>query len=127
MGAKILIVDDETDVCQTISRFLEQKDFVPITANSGNEALSKLAEEKPSLILLDIRMPNMDGVECLRQIRERDKKVIVIMVTCVTDIDIAKKALGLGAIDYITKPIGFEALQTAISTYLFLKDAEQVQ
>ncbi|MFH1622330.1 MAG: response regulator [Candidatus Omnitrophota bacterium] len=125
MGPKILIVDDEADVCKNISHFLEKKDFTPITAYSGKEALEKLEKENPNLILLDIRMPDMDGVECLKQIRQYNKEVIVIMVTCVTDIDIAKKALELGAIDYITKPIAFEALQTAISTYLFLKDSEK--
>ena len=122
MSAKILIVDDETDVCEVISRFLQKRGYTAAIANSGQEALSKLSKENPSLVLLDIRMPDMDGVECLRQIKARDKKIIVIMVTCVTDIDTAKKAVELGAIDYITKPISFEALQTAISTYLFLKE-----
>lgn len=125
MGSKILIVDDEVDVCKSISHFLEKKDFSSVSAHSGKEALEKLEKEKPNLILLDIHMPDMDGVECLKQIRERNKEVIVIMVTCVTDIDTAKKALELGAIDYITKPIAFEALQTAISTYIFLKDSEK--
>jgi len=125
MSAKILIVDDEVDVCKSISQFLEKKDYTPFTANNGAEALAKLSQEKPNLILLDIRMPDMDGVECLRKIRELDKKVIVIMVTCVTDIDTAKKALELGAIDYITKPISFEALQTAITTYLFLENGNK--
>lgn len=126
MSAKILIVDDEVDVCKNISHFLERKDFTAVTANNGTEALARLSQEKPNLILLDIHMPDMDGVECLRKIREVDKEVIVIMVTCVTDIDIAKKALELGAIDYITKPISFEALQTAITTYLFLKKTKKV-
>jgi two-component system NtrC family response regulator len=125
MNPKILIVDDEVDVCKSISHYLEKKDFSPITANSGKEVLDKLKNDKPNLILLDIRMPDMDGVECLKRIKEIDKKVIVIMATCVTDIDVAKKALDLGAIDYITKPIGLEALQTAISTYLFLEKAEK--
>jgi DNA-binding response OmpR family regulator len=127
MNAKILIVDDEIDVCKTISHFLEKKDFSTIYANSGAEALIKLAKEKPDLILLDFRMPDMDGVECLRKIRQQDKKVIVIMVTCVTDIVTAKKALELGAIDYITKPISFEALQTAITTYLFLNRSDKAK
>lgn len=127
MSAKILIVDDEVDLCKSISHFLEKKAYTAITANNGQEALDKLAKEKPNLILLDIRMPDMDGVECLRRIREQDKTVIVIMVTCVTDIDTAKKALELGAIDYITKPISLDTLQTAITTYLFLKKEKESQ
>lgn len=120
MSTKILVVDDEKDVCEVLSKFLSKKGYTPVIANSGKEALDKLSREKPSMVLLDIRMPDMDGVECLRKIKKFDKKVIVIMVTCVTDIDTAKKAVELGATDYITKPISFEALQTAISTYLFL-------
>lgn len=127
MGAKIMIVDDELDVCKNISQFLEKGDFTPIVANNGQEALSKFLEQKPDLILLDIRMPDMDGVECLKWIKEMDKNAIVIMVTCVTDIATAKKALQAGAIDYITKPISFEALQTAITTYLYMKDIKKPQ
>lgn len=124
MVPKILIVDDESDVCEVISRFLQDRGYDVVTATSGQEALSRLLFEKPDLILLDIRMPEMDGMECLRQIRKLDKDVLVIMVSCITDIDIAKKALTLGAKDYITKPLGFDALETAISTYLFLKSVK---
>lgn len=124
MSKKILVVDDEVDICKIISRFLKEKGYTAVIANNGKEALEKLSTEKPDLILLDIRMPDMDGVECLRKILRRNRSVVVIMVTCVTDIDIAKKAIEFGAKDYITKPIGFEALQTAISTYLFLSDAK---
>ena len=125
MGTKIMIVDDEEDVCKNISQFLEQSDLTPVIAHNGQEALNKFLAEKPDLVLLDIRMPDMDGIECLKWIKEMDKKAIVIMVTCVTDIDTAKKALEAGAIDYITKPISFEALQTAITTYLYMRDIKK--
>jgi FixJ family two-component response regulator len=69
-------------------------------------------------------MPGMGGIECLRRIKKLDKEALVIMVTCVTDIDIAKKALKLGAIDYFTKPLGFSALENAISVHLFLKSVK---
>jgi len=124
MKPKILIVDNEPIVCEEIRYYLGSKGYDIITATSGQEALSKLSLEEPSLILLDIHMPGMDGMECLRQIKKLNRDVLVIMVTCITDIDIAKKALGLGAIDYITKPLSFEALETAIVTYLFLKSAK---
>ena len=125
MSTKIMIVDDEVDVCKNISQFLEKGDFTFVIANSGQEALTKFLAERPDLVLLDIRMPDMDGIECLKWIKEMDKKATVIMVTCVTDIDTAKKALEAGAIDYITKPISFEALQTAITTYLYMRDIKK--
>jgi len=124
MKPKILIVDDEPMVCEDISYYLGNKGYDVITATSGQGALSKLSLEEPSLILLDIRMPGMDGMECLRQIKKLDRDVLVIMVTCITDIDTAKRALELGAIDYITKPLSFEALETVVTTYLFLKSAK---
>ena len=124
MNPAILIVDDESDVCEVISHFLSKRGYNVATATSGEEALSKVSTEKPALILLDIRMPGMDGIECLRRIKEIDKEVPVIMVTCIIDIDIAKKAVELGAIDYFTKPLGYNALETAITTHLFLKNAK---
>lgn len=121
MKPKILIVDDESAVCRDISQYLVSKGYDTITATCGQEALSKLLLEEPKIILLDIRMPDMDGIECLHQIKKLDKDALVIMVTCVTDIDTATKAIEVGAIDYLTKPLGFEALETTIATHLFLK------
>jgi len=124
MNSKILVVDDEPDVSEVISHYLGRRGYNIITAGSGREALSKLLSEKPALILLDILMPEMDGIECLRKIKELDKEVLVMMVTCVTDLDKARQAIELGAIDYLTKPLGFNALETAVSTYLFLNSVK---
>lgn len=124
MSPKILIVDDEPDVCEVICHYLGKRGYSVITATSAQEAVSKLLSEKPTLILLDIRMSGIDGIECLRTIKNIDKDVPVIMVTVVTDLDIAKHALELGAVDYITKPLGFNALETAISMHLFLKSVK---
>ena len=123
MKPTILIVDDESAVCKDISQYLGSKGYDIITATNGQEALSRLLLKGPDLTLLDIRMPDMDGIECLLKIKKLDKEALVIMVTCITDIDTATKAIELGAIDYITKPLGFEALEIAITTHLFLKTA----
>jgi len=121
MVPKILVVDDEVDACEVVSNYLSRRGYSVITAAGPNEALSKLLREKPALVLLDIHLPGMDGIECLRRIKKLDKEVLVIMVTCVTDIDIAKQALELGAIDYLTKPLNFSTLETTISNYLYLR------
>jgi DNA-binding response OmpR family regulator len=121
MNPKILLVDDEPEVCEVDSYYLTKKGYEVITANSAEQAISLLSKEHPKLILLDILMPEVDGIECLRRIKKIDKNVPVIMVTCVDEIETAKKAMELGAVDYITKPLGYRALETAISTYLFFK------
>lgn len=120
MNTKILVVDDERDVCEVIAHYLGKRGHKVITANNAREAIFKLLSEKPTLILLDIRMPEIDGIECLRIIKILDKEVPVIMVSAVTDLDKAREAMELGAMDYLAKPLGFEALEMAINTYLFL-------
>lgn len=118
---KILIVDDEADVLEGISQLLQMRGYQTLTANCAAEALSKFMHDKPDLVLLDIRMPEVNGLECLQQLRRLDKDSLVVMVTCVTDIDTAKKALELGAVDYILKPVCLDALERAILTHILLK------
>jgi DNA-binding response OmpR family regulator len=124
MSHKILVVDDEEAVCKDISRYLSTKGYDVVTANNGIDAISKASADKPDLILLDINMPQMNGIECLRKIKELNKDALVIMATVATDIDIAKEAINSGALDYITKPFDLDTLQAAITTHLFLKKTE---
>ncbi|ODS34326.1 MAG: two-component response regulator [Candidatus Scalindua rubra] len=90
---KILIVDDEVKACELLERFLEAKKYNVITSNSGEDALKKVKNKKPDIILLDVRMPGMDGMEVLRRVRKLDKDVGIIVVTAVKDEEIGKKAL----------------------------------
>ena len=115
---KILIVDDEEPVCDMLSRFLIKKGYQAITALSGEEAIKKVKEEKPHLVLLDIRMPVMDGVETLKKIKKIDKKVGVVMITAVREDETGKRCLKLGAYDYVTKPIGLDYLESVIAVKL---------
>ncbi|MEW6008763.1 MAG: response regulator [Candidatus Omnitrophota bacterium] len=121
MKPKILLVDDEPGVCEVDSYYLAKRGYNIITANTAKEAISKVVKDRPQLVLLDILMPEMDGLRCLEEIKKINKDLPVIMVTCVDEIETAKKALEIGAVDYITKPLGYKALETAISLYLFLK------
>lgn len=121
MRPKILLVDDETEVCEVDGYYLSKRGYDIICAKSGQEAIDIFTKERPQLVLLDILMPGMDGLECLRRLKQIDKKIPIIMVTCVDEIETAKKAIDLGAVDYITKPLGYQALETAISMYLFIK------
>ena len=71
--AKILVVDDEVKICELLQRFFEKKGYTVITANSGMDAIEKVQNESPDVMLLDIRMPGMDGVEVLKCVREFNK------------------------------------------------------
>lgn len=119
--AKILVVDDEVKACELLKRFLEAKGYDVITSNSGEDAVEKVRNEKPNVILLDIKMPGMDGTEVLKRVREFDKDVGIIMVTAVKEEDVGKEALKSGADEYITKPIDFEYLETSILVDLVMR------
>ncbi len=100
----LLIVDDESKVCLLLSRFFEQRGLRTLTATSGTEALQKLEAETPEYLLLDIRMPDMSGLEVLKLAKQRHPRLNVVMLTGCTDAEAAQTAFQLGATDYLTKP-----------------------
>ena len=116
MAKKILVVDDEPDFCEALRDFLGSKGFEVAIALSGEEALPAYMQEKPDVVLLDIQMPGMDGLETLRELKALDQGANVIMVTVIEDDEIAKRAMVEGAIDYITKPVDHDYLVLAIMT-----------
>ena len=111
---RVLVVDDEPDAVELLKEFLTVKGYDVVTASSGEEALRKLKEERPHLMLLDIRMPMMDGLEVLRRAREIDQEVGIIMVTAVNEESTGREVLKMGAFDYITMPLDFNYLERAL-------------
>jgi len=109
----ILIVDDEIEICSIFYDFFTPKGHNVMKATSGKEALEILKKQKPNLVFLDIRMPEMGGIEVLKEIKKIDNSIVVIMVTVVNDEIMAKKAIKLGAYDYVTKPLSFDYLEKA--------------
>ncbi len=118
--ARILVVDDESDIVSTVQYRLKFCDFEVITANNGKEGLEKAADEKPDLILLDINMPIMDGHEMLERLKSRPdlKDIPVIMLTAYSDTKDIAKAADIGIADYVTKPFDFTELMEKISNTL---------
>ena len=112
--AKILVVDDEQDICKTIKDALEKEGYVVEIAGSGNEALSLFKSVKPDLVLIDVRMPEMNGVDLLKKLREIDKDVPVAMITAYEDMALAEESLKLGAYDYIKKPFDLNYLRQSV-------------
>lgn len=114
MKRKILVVDNEQAVCDMLKEFLTQQEYEVITVLSGEEAIKKVNEERPHVVLLDVKMPGMDGIETLKKIREIDKKVGIVMITAVKDDEARRKCMELGAYDYITKPFSLKYLETVL-------------
>ena len=112
---KLLVVDDERDVCDFVKNFFEERGYKVLTAPNGKEAVSMAEKETPDTILMDIRMPKMDGITALENIKKRKPKCRVIMVTCVDDLDKMGRASELGADGYITKPFVLAVLVKAVT------------
>ena len=112
--ATVLVVDDEPGVCRLFEKVLREEGYRTIVASSGREALELAGDAQPDLILLDIVMPGMDGVETLRELRRRGHAAVVIMLTAQGSLQTAREAMLLGAYDYVTKPFNLEFLKTVL-------------
>jgi len=102
--ARVLVVDDESGIRRACKRILERSGFVAITANNGNEALRIMAEEGIDVVLLDIKMPGLSGIEVLKGIKQNYPETEVIMITGYATIQTVTEAMKIGAYDYLTKP-----------------------
>jgi DNA-binding response OmpR family regulator len=115
---KILIVDDEETLRLLLRHELEQRGFDIDEAESGEIAIEKLQENHFNVVLLDIRMPGMDGMEVLRNVRQNNLADKVIMLTGVDEMKIARDSLTLGANDFLTKPYDIKTLLACINRVL---------
>jgi DNA-binding NtrC family response regulator len=112
---KILVVDDDVDITRIVTKMLSHDDHEVETAFSGAEALEKISFRKPDIILLDIMMPQMNGLEVLRKIKEIDPSIYIIMITAFGDIDSYLDAMEWGAFEYMNKPFETEELLRMIN------------
>lgn len=125
--AKILVVDDNNDTLYILGRILRNNSYEVLECRDGVEALEAVKMFKPNLILLDIRMPRMDGYEtCMRLRSEEETKTIPIIIQTATATDVPAKIRGfdMGATDYIVFPINFNELLARISTQLRIQKLE---
>ncbi len=111
---KILVVDDEHLIRWSLEQSLRKQGNEVQTAASGEEGLRLVREEAPDLVLLDVQLPGIDGLEVLKKIKEIDEEIIVIMLTALGVLETAVKAMRLGAYDYINKPFNLDELAIVI-------------
>jgi len=107
---KFLIVDDEQDVVDNVSELFTLRNYAVITATSGRKALELVEKEKPNIIILDIRMPDINGIDVLKEVKKNYPKIRVIMLTGIEDEATKNMAMALGASGYFTKPYSYAEL-----------------
>jgi DNA-binding response OmpR family regulator len=112
---KILVVDDEDGLRTLLKSELDLQGFVAEEADGGNMALELLGKNRYDIVLLDIRMPDLDGLSVLREIRSKKLRTKVIMLTGVDELKIARESLELGADDFLSKPLEFRNLLACIN------------
>jgi DNA-binding NtrC family response regulator len=116
--AKILVVDDEASARSGLGKLLEQEGYQVVLASDGQEALEAVADHAPELIVTDLKMPNMDGMQLLAKLRERGVETPAIVATAFGEVSSAVAAMRAGAEDYLTKPIDFDALLLVVERTL---------
>ena len=116
--SRILIVDDDEEILEFIKTQVESLGETAIVANGGQSALRLVEREKPDLVLLDVMMPDLNGIETLKKIRSRWPDIPVIMVTACDQVWERQKAMEEGAVDYITKPLDIDYFKFSIMSEL---------
>jgi two-component system response regulator AtoC len=114
-GKRILVVDDERPLVEIVVDQFAATGYVVETATSGLDAIRAIERARPDVVLLDIKMPNMNGIEVLKTIMELDPSIVVIMMTGNTDLSLTVEALRNGAFGYVPKPFDFRYLQHLIA------------
>ena len=115
---KVLVVDDEVEITEFLCNFLGRFNLVGERANNGKAAMEMFTKIKPQWVLLDIKMPDMDGFEVLEELRKIDPAVKAIMITGVDDRTSQERAKKLGAVDYVVKPLDLEDLHAKIKLHI---------
>ena len=118
--ARIMVVDDMPEIQEFLRDFLEEEGYAVEAFGNATDALQRLDEFRPGVILLDILLPGLSGLSALEQIRVTNPEVGIIMVTGIGDDAIARKTLAQGAFDYIAKPIDLDYLKRSLETFLLV-------
>jgi two-component system response regulator (stage 0 sporulation protein F) len=115
---KILIVDDQFGIRILLTEIFKKEGYSTFHAANGLQAIDLVQNEKPDLILLDMKIPGMDGVEILRRVRQINTDVKVIIMTAYGELDMIQEAKNLGALTYFSKPFDIDEIRSSVNEYL---------
>jgi DNA-binding response OmpR family regulator len=118
MGQRVLVVDDDPTVSDVVRRYLERSDYEVTLAVDGPQALAVAAQHRPDLVVLDLMLPGLDGLEVCRRLRARDPDLPVVMLTALGEESDRVLGLSLGADDYVTKPFSPRELVLRVQSVL---------
>ena len=118
MSTKILIIDDDMDMCRLLERFFNRHNFEVVITNSGKRGLEELQKQIPDIILCDFRLSDTDGKELLIKIKAISPQVPVIIITGYSEVKVAVEVMKHGAFDYVTKPLLPEEILVTIDKAL---------
>jgi putative nucleotidyltransferase with HDIG domain len=111
---KLLVADDEEKICQLLHMFFSERGYQVLVAHNGPAALECIRSERPHLVFLDLQMPGLNGLEILKETRQIDETIKVIIITSIEDDGVIKKARDFGATDYVIKPFSLEYLKEEV-------------
>lgn len=112
---RILVVDDDPDICDLLADYFTAEGYSVTRAVNGPEAFAALKQDPQMLVLLDVGLPGLNGVEVLKRIRRDSPQASVVMITGNQDLELAQEAVKLGAIDYVFKPFDSDRLERALA------------
>src|SRR5512138_3074577 len=112
----LVVVDDEEAILDVVGRFARRAGFDVVTCSGGREALEQMRGRRADLLMVDLRMPDVGGLDVLRAVREMDPHCQTVLMTGYASVDTAVEAIKLGAMDYLSKPIDFGRLAQVLSS-----------
>ncbi|WAA09642.1 response regulator [Fervidibacillus albus] len=118
MDRKILIVDDQFGIRMLLTELFQKEGYETFQASNGIKAIENVKNVRPNLVLLDIKIPGMDGIDILKELKEIDRNIKVIMMTAYGEMDMIQEAMELGAVAYFTKPFDIVELKKTVKSIL---------
>lgn len=118
MAEKILIVDDQYGIRILLNEVLQKEGYTTFQAANGVQALDIAKNHAPDLVLLDMKIPGMDGIEILKRMKEHDSSIAVIIMTAYGELDMIQRAKDLGAITHFAKPFDIDDIRSAVKKYI---------